>query len=269
MRRARWLVFLLLLPLFLIDGGLPAPAQVFPTSRAPIKYPQTIFPIGRFPAPAVSPLIGFPTNFWKLDSLNDEIGSLTLTNSATPVTFTAGKIGNAGTFVRASSEFLSRGAATFTGPSFTLWAWFKSTDTNYKYIFDWNAIGGGQVALVVNFPSAGTGKVTFSTDLNIAPRVDSAASTYNDGGWHLAVAYHDSGTGNNVLILDNGTPVTTGSTSNVASATAALNIGEYTGGGIYYYDGQIDAVMVADNKKPTAAQITAAWNSGFGVEYPF
>src|SRR3954464_8446679 len=66
-------------------------------------------------------------SYWKLSDVNDSVGGNTLTNGNT-VTFTSGKIGNAATFVAASSQRLSHAAnaALRTGDiDFTIPAWAK------------------------------------------------------------------------------------------------------------------------------------------------
>lgn len=212
-----------------------------------------------------SPLLGFFDSFWKLGDTSDAIGSNTLTNSANPVTFSAGKIGDAGNFVAASSEALTRAAVTFSGGSFTVVAWFKTTSAANQYIVSWNDNAAGNVNLSIGAFAAG--KVAFYTNASGTTDVRTV-STYNDGNWHLAIAYHDSTTGINTLIVDNGTPITRAGTTNVASTSSAFAIGRYADSAAAFMNGSIDAVGVADGKVPTAAQITALWNNGNGVEPP-
>jgi hypothetical protein len=274
MRRYRWFVFLLLLPLFLIDGGQSAPAQVFPTHQAPVRFPNGVtFPIGRYPATATaSPLTGFYTSFWKMVDLTDSVGSLTLTNSATPVVFSAGLIGNAGTWSSDQAQFLRRAAVAFTGPSFTISLWMNLTTgkgATRRVQLSWNGVAAGSFQITTDI--SGAGVISFYTDAagGAGKRCDSVANTYADSTYHLIVASHDGVSKVNSLWIDNGTVVTMAATADVANASAILSIGNYSDLDTFPNWGQIDAVGIADNKTPTSAQITAMWHAGVGAEPPF
>lgn len=225
-------------------------------------------PLGRVsPASSTAVLNGFFTSFWKVADLSDSIGSNTLTNSASPVTFSAGKIGNAGNFVAASSQVLSRANVSITGPKFTFTAWFKTTAsyTANAYVVGYGPntpTGGANVQ--INGASA-DGKIRFYT-FN-GGGLCLSASAYNDANWHLLVAYSQGTGGSNFLIIDNGTPVSNTGATNV-TGTMTFSIGAFNGSSLFW-NGMIDAVGIADNKTPTAAQITAMWNGGAGAEPPF
>jgi hypothetical protein len=275
MRRARWLVFLLLLPLFLIDGGLPAPAQVFPTSRAPVKYPQTIFPIGRFPAPAGSLLTGFYTSFWKMADLSDSIGTMTLTNSAAPVTFSAGKIGNAGNFVAASATNLSHvDDVSLRGTtSFTVSFWLKLTDRTAPYaIFTkslYSVSNSGEFGMDVN--NGGTaGKVRFFIENGATFNILTATNAIPDTNYHFVVAWWDSVAAMLNLSIDGGAATQQATTATPAGTAVPFVIG--ADGNVapgLPLNGQVDTFGFVKGKTPSAAQIAAGWNAGVGAEPPF
>ena len=234
------------------------PSKQVPGFKSPLSRSK--------PGTAPSALIGFYTNFWKLADLTDSIGSLTLTN-ANAVSFGPGKIGNAATFVAASFQSLGTASGNFTGPKFTISMWFKLTGIGAQRLFTWNNNNAGSVNVQVNGGS-GAGKLLFFTDLNASKYVETTVNTYNDGNWHLVIAYHD-GSGNNVIILDNGSPITLAATADVTSGPShVIQIGTDFSLSAYV-NGMIDAIGIADNKIPSAAQITAMWNAGAGVEPPF
>ena len=207
-------------------------------------------------------LSGFFTSFWKLADTSDSIGSTTLTNSATPVTFVAGLVGNAGNFVRASSENLSA-APSYTGTSFTGSCWINTTLAGANAgAFVWIAGDTSGVRLVLNT----AGKIEFWTNAAAAPKATSVASL-NDGSWHHIVFYHDGTAHTNTLVVDNGTPVVAAAAGEFLAGAGSLTIGST--GAAQFWNGKIDACGVADGKTPTAAQITALYNAGAGVEPPF
>lgn len=208
-------------------------------------------------------LTGFFTSFWKLADTSAAIGSFTLTNSGSPVTFSAGKIGNAGNFVRASSQQLTATTFSFTGPSATIACWIKTTLVGgNEGIFNYTAPD----TTVINIRLNTTGNLVFGTNAGGTSLLTSSG-TYNDGNWHLIVAYHDSGSGINTMVIDNGSPQTLGSTANPASGSATANIGSNSGA--QFWDGMIDACGFADNKIPNASVLTELWNSSNGNEPPF
>lgn len=253
----RWYT-LALLPLFLPDiGYFPGGSMRYPVGAPPagvLMQAQT----------GSSALSGFFTSFWKLADTSDSIGSLTMTQSATPVTFSAGKIGNAGNF-DTTPRFLLNSTAVVAGGSFTVACWAKTSSAVVnQWVFSYWDNTSGSVQLYLN--TAAVGKVSFRTE--IAKVLSSTASTYNDGQWHLIVAYHDGATGINTLVVDNGSPDTLAATADVAAGTHPMSIGRYSAASINF-TGMVDACGIADGKTPSAAQLTAMWNAGVGAEPPF
>lgn len=161
------------------------------------------------------------------------------------------------------------------GPSYTLAAWFK-VPNGY-------ASGGG----IIGFQSAQNGastpddrKLWMDNSGHIAAgeytstyQVATSTGTYNDGGWHYAVASF-SATGGLELYVD-GTPV-----ASKSSATSAYNyagywtIGYQNGSGwsplpaSYYLDGSLAEVAVFPTAL-TAGQVTTLYGSGAGTEASF
>lgn len=210
---------------------------------------------------ASAPLSGFYSSFWKLADTSDALGSLTLTNN-NGATFAAGKIGDAATLVRASTQFFST-AFTFTGPACTASAWFKTTLVGGNAgIFQFTAPDTTQFYVRLNT----TGNIVLGTNAGGTSLLTSSG-TYNDGNWHLVIASHASD-GTNSLIIDNGTPQTLGGNSNPGAGAATITIGS-TVAGAQAWNGQIDAVGFSDNQVMSTAQTTATWNGGVGVEPPF
>ena len=213
--------------------------------------------------------------YWKLDEESgtrvDSVGSNDLTDNNT-VTYDTGKVGNAGQFTRATTEYLSRadnadlsvGDIDFT---FAGWVYFDSVAAN-RVILSKAAVGAIEYGIWTEF-GAGVEKIRFikgvgavnvvvDADVPCPPPVDT---------WHFVVVWHDA-TDNEIAIqVDNGTIYTTATVTGVSDGGAAFQIGGWTGIG-EYMDGRIDEVGFW-KKVLTVAERTRLYNGGAGLTIPF
>ncbi len=200
-------------------------------------------------------------SYWKLDessgNIADSAGGYTLTNSG--VTFETGKIGNCGVFDetdRASTTNTALNLGTFTYS-----AWIKTSDTsNYK-----------SVILVIGTGGAGNGP-QWRVEQNLKQQLNkqgvagiaTSNTAITSGEWqHIAVSYNGSD-GATVFYLNG---------SADGGGTSKQTFG-YNNFGIGYnsasegFIGNIDEVGVW-SRVLSAEEISALYNSGAGLQYPF
>jgi hypothetical protein len=216
---------------------------------------------------------------YKLDESSgnaaDSISTNTLTNNNS-VTYTAAKINKGADFESSSSQSLSIADASQRGLDFTtaftipLWIKFESlpgTNTDMQWVAKWNAGANkrayrfgvqnvsGSYFMRLGVSSAGTATVE-----------GSYAWTPTTGTWyHVAVTWNAGA----YVFYINGVNVASGTTTGV---TSLFNSDEtfYLGrsGDGAYYDGLEDEVPVF-NRALSATEISALYNSGAGLAYPW
>ena len=222
-------------------------------------------------------------SFWKLDEVSgtreDIVGTgcggsgCDLTDNNT-VTQAVGKIGNAGQFTLANSEYLSHAdhADLSTGDiDFTVSAWVYADSLpgtgSFPGIVSKDAAGTREYQLIYY---ASLQRFTFhaygSSDTEIGRATADNLGAPSTGQWYFIVAWHDS-TANTINIqVNNGTVNSTATTGTPQDDTAAFEIGrDYSN---RYWDGRIDGVGFW-KRTLTTSERTALYNSGNGDEYPF
>lgn len=217
---------------------------------------------------------------WSGDGLLDSYGANTLTNNNV-ATFTAGKVGNAFTLVRASSQSLSvaSGVGLQTGDiDFWAAAWGKlaskpassmdmlsryslGTTSNRTFIFAWQQ-STDRFAFVIE-DGSGTANTVLANTLG-SPSLAT---------WYFVMAYHDAV--NNLLgiSVNGGAWDTQATTVSPGSSTVDCVIGNRSGG-TTLWDGQVDEVIFG---KSTPGGIAARateirdrlYNGGSGRPFPF
>lgn len=205
--------------------------------------------------------------YYALSDVNDATGGgLTLTNNG-GVTFGAGKVGNAATFVSASNQYLSHVDATGyqmgTG-SFTLSCWAKSTTAANQSIFAYGDYSGTGYVIRWTGTSIAAGLSDGSQN-----RQTTQQNAWNDNAWHLCVALFNRTTNLATMYTDNNTQ---GADVDISAVTGSVNnsgefqIGAMAGGS--FYDGSADEIGIW-NRILTGPEIVTLWNSGTGITYPF
>lgn len=223
---------------------------------------------------SASALLNSLISYWKLDEAsgtrNDAHGANHLTDNNT-VTQAAGRIGNAGQFTSANSEYLSiaDNAALSTGDiDFTIafWVYYDSnfssiitkgtseTTAGREYVV--KAIAGGNN--IVFQVSDGASETTLFGGPNLAL-----------GSWYYVIVWHDSvGDTINRQVNDGGVDSVAWSTGvQDGAGTFRLGVNCNADGGSFH-DGRIDEVGFW-TRVLTAAERTSLYNAGAGLAYPF
>lgn len=201
--------------------------------------------------------------YYKLDDVNDSSGNgYTLTNN-NAVTFGAGKVGNAASFVAASNQSLSRAGSDLdiTTTDYAFSFWFKVA-TDDKILFSKGADGTLGYSMYVstggllqwNHVASGVG------DLNTG----TTGVDVSDNAWHHGVVNGDRD-GNASIYIDT---VLRGSNS-IAAATATLAVATaFMLGGFPSPDIELSGSLDEFGfwrRILTASEIAYLYNSGNGV----
>jgi len=185
------------------------------------------------------------------------------------VLYGAGILGNAGDFEATDTEFLSIVAGDQTDLaissdfSISLWAKFESLPTagNAEFLVARKDL----YMLGAVYNTAGTYKFI----LNIDGTSKLIEWVPNLGTWYHIVEIYDASAGTIDVYVDD-TPLTqqTGLPNSIPTTDATFYIGSDGYGTGYTMDGLIDEVGVWD-RILTSDEITALYNGGVGVAYPF
>lgn len=224
-------------------------------------------------------------SFWKLEeasgtrvdsvpvnSLKTALNSLTAVN--TPGN-TTGKIGNAATFVRASSQRLTvASTASLQGgdTDFTIALWVNPQSTTGAMRFMGKAPAGSPGSAAYEYALNSTAGPAFSFSTSGPGSIAATAtwgSNFSINTWYWVLVYHDSV--NNVIGIqvDNGTAVTAAFSVGVNASTAVFTLGgNVTGPNDFSSDSYIDAVGWW-RRILTAEEKTYLYNSGNGREFTF
>jgi hypothetical protein len=212
-------------------------------------------------SPGVSLSAGL-VSFYNLSDTSDAYGTNTLTNT-NGVTFGSGLIGNAATFVAASSQKLASSAPAFpsAGTSFSLAGWVKFASTGLQRLWG------------LHLPGTGGLQVYSRTNQIEAIQFDgatfaSATKSYVQatGTWYFVSTVYDADA--DILSCDlnaSGSPGTLARTG--AVGFAGVNIGEQ-GAGFGYLNGQVD-LLGYWWRALSQADLAALYNGGAGLAYPF
>jgi hypothetical protein len=222
-----------------------------------------------------------PSSFWRMEEASgtryDAIGANDLTDGGT-TTQAAGKIGNAGQFVRTDNDYLyvASNASLLVGDiDFSGWAWvYLDTSPTVGQVF--GIMGkylptGNQRAWAVTLVVSG-GNVTWRLSISpngatVAQLLETTHTNPSTGAWHFVVWWHDSVNNTINIQVDGGTVDSLAHTTGVHTddGTANFEIGRFGQGG-NHFDGRIDAVGFG-KFVPTAAQRAILYNAGAGIEF--
>lgn len=174
-------------------------------------------------------------SYWKEEDLTDSIGSNHLTDHAS-VTYPSGKVGNAGNFVAASSQYqsLAHNASIDIASDMTILGWFKPS-----------GVGVNQYLIARNQNTVGyTANITTGNKLNfgLGSSELAGATSVADGVYVHYVGYYDGAT--QKVFYNAVQDATTAWTTNPSEATTGLNIGA-DGGASTFTNGQIDELILA------------------------
>lgn len=220
-------------------------------------------------------------SYWKLDEASGTREDIHSTNDLTDnntVGVATGKINDGADFEYANSEYLSITDASQSGldgmSELSISCWFNQESVSSTYpsiVGKWSETSNQRAYIIANVG----GSVYFyhSSDGGNGNLRSVNGGAIGTGSWYHVVGTFKSGTDNLKIYLNGSfvaqdTPI--GST--VYNGTAGFQIGKADGpfaaASDQYFDGIIDEVGVW-NIALTADEVTALYNSGNGLAYPF
>lgn len=206
------------------------------------------------------------------NSLTDELGNITLTDSGTANG--TGFLGDGRVFT--SGDFLefdeSADLVFSTGSQATFAGWFKTSTTGvFQYIINYRPDGGNPLMLI-SIENTNKARFYWADDSGNARNIISSG-TYTDGNWHSFVATMDY-SGSNVLYIDG---VNVGSSSTTYTAALSLNNSGNTHdywviGAAYtkasnHFIGTLDEAAISNARAWTAGEAKRWHNYGAGRTY--
>lgn len=212
--------------------------------------------------------------FYNLENANDDyVNGYNLTNNNT-ATFTSAKIINGGTFVKTSSQYLSRSYTAdlnIGGGDFTVAGWAKRSSDVYMDVMGmgWDEVTAN-LLYAINMRDSGQGvspnRFSFQWHDGSYRILQDNAVTITNNVWYF-FCVRRSGTTIS-LSVNNNTPVTTTGTLKTTTA-GTFCIGRTGGGSGGYMNGQADAIGIWKGYALSDAEVTELYNSGTGQQYPF
>lgn len=205
--------------------------------------------------------------YWKMDdNSNDALGSRN--GSDTSMTYSTGKINNAGVFNGSSSAVTIANHTSLFPTSLTVSLWINFTTVQQnKHIFTLqNANDSPYLGFSIFVEDSANGKKIWSATRSTSFGWVASTNNLNDGNWHHVVVTFDSGT-HTMWVDGTQNSQNTGKTL-VWDTGANLMFGKfynYAGG---YYNGKLDEVGYWD-RALTSDEIATLYNSGSGTAYPF
>jgi hypothetical protein len=210
--------------------------------------------------------------YWSLDEASgnkaDSKGGNTLTNTNTVATV-AGKVGNASSFTKASSQYLTiaDNATLSVGDIdfyFSFWVYPTLNDATDQYIAA-KAGGSGNRAwdLRIDWVNA---RLRFSVynPSDTATTVNSANSSIAINTWYFVECWHDSVNNVIAVAINNGPAVTAAHTTGVKDDTGPFQIGARNAGS--FFQGYVDGFGFW-KYVPSSTDRSFLYNSGAGRTY--
>jgi hypothetical protein len=228
------------------------------------------------PAAALTAAAGFPPDavaYWTLDEASgtraDTVGTNHLTDNNT-VGSAVGKIGTAGSFVRASSEYLSRAdnAALSLGASdltISAWVYLNSKPGGPNCIVSKYQSGTNEYLLYYD-GSADRFRLLVYTSGSLVWVTANVPGSPALSTWHHVVGTFTLSGATGRLIVNDGTADSASGSGTPNDSTWAFTIGA-NALGTEAFDGRIDEVGIW-KRVLTATEITALYNGGAGLTYP-
>lgn len=218
-------------------------------------------------------------SYWKLDetgssNANDSVGDNDLTN--TNVTYSSGKINNGAIFNGTSADLSGGDIASFEGiGAFSLSVWVKPTTDNVRGIIVSKDNTSGQRSWYLDRSLTSGNQIGFSFGDGTTGEAVTNNAVAKDVFTHVVVTYDKTiGTATDRLkIYFNGTSqaLTIGAnfSGDVPTSTSSFQIGARdTSSSRVFFAGSIDEVGIW-SRALTSTEVTALYNSGNGLQYPF
>jgi len=243
------------LPAAVYSGNLTVTNAATP-AKTSVQYPITLTING---LPSIASVPAGATSFYKFSGNgNDTTGANngTLQNAPTATTDRYGNSTAAYTF-NGSNQYVST-ATSYTNPStFTISAWFKTTNNNGVLVGFGNQpdITSGNYDRNLFLHS---GKVVFGI-YNGGVDTIVSASTYNDGNWHLATATISPANGSQ-LYVDGILVASNASYNSPQSYTGYWHIGSNNSWVVQYFNGTIDDVTIYNGTELNRSQVSTLYS---------
>ena len=200
------------------------------------------------------------TAYYKLEDVNDSVGTNHLTNANT-VTFTAGKFGNAANFVGTSSQalYVSNATAWKQTGNFSVSFWAK-TSSDEQYLAQASAYDG-QAAGWFIYQTGTKLRFYICNHAGTNPYVETTAAI-NDGNWHYYVCLWN---GTQMIIYKDGQLACTPTSSTTApvyiSTYCELGCRNNSGSRDVFYTGSLDDFDIL-NRALTPDEIYSLYKTG-------
>ena len=215
-------------------------------------------------------------SWWSLDEASgarvDSHGSNNLSDNNT-VTQAAGKVGNAGQFTAANSEYLELAASQDEGlyagaRDFTVSAWVYLDALWVAGVPTAASVGGDTTTPAITdwrISLAPTNKMAFGV-ANESPQVGRSVTANTFGAlsadtWYNVIAYYENATTTLGIIVNDTTPDESDAASTLNISDSPFRIGRWA---TYYWDGRVDEVAFWE-RLLTAEEITRL---AAGMAYP-
>ena len=223
---------------------------------------------------AVSSLLTSVVAFWKLEEASGtRVDATGRGNDLAPTNTpgnAAGKIGNAISLLPASTQYasiadtadLSMGA----GVRCTFAGWFNCTDMSaVRMIFSKFTPAGNQREYRLYVFTDGSVHFGVSSNGTASFEAATGAGVVTAGNWYYFAAWYD---GSNIKVqINNGTVFSTAFSADIFNGTSPFQLGQETAETLKM-NGLIDALGIW-KRVLSAAELTANYNGGAGVQYPF
>lgn len=220
-------------------------------------------------AGGTSPLLTSLISFWELEEAsgtrNDAHGTNHLTDNNT-VTQAAGKVGSAGQFTAANSEYLSiadNAALSMGDIDLTVGAWvyLDTIGADRGIVAKW---ASGNTEYILYVTSGNRARFIVRNAANTADGIISDAfGALTSGTWYFLMGWHDA-TNDLIGVSVNGVSNTTSHSTGVRDSNAAFEIGRFNGSN--YFNGRIDQPFVY-KRLLTTTERTWLFNGGAGRSY--
>jgi hypothetical protein len=203
------------------------------------------------------------TSYYKFSgNANDTTGADngTLQNSPTSVMDRYGNASSAYSF-NGSTQYIST-ATSYVNPStFTISAWFKTTNNNGALIGFANAQTGTPGSQYDRNLFMHNGKILFGINQGGGGNVDTimSTSTYNDGSWHMATATVSSTNGSR-LYVDGVLVANNVSYNTPQNYTGYWRFGFNSSWSVTYFTGTIDDISIYNGTELTASQVSTLYS---------
>ena len=219
-----------------------------------------------------SPLLRNLVSYWSLEEASgvrsDAYGTNPLTDNNT-VTQAAGKVGSAGQFTAANSEYLSVASAALEAGDIdfhlTAWIYLDTEPAEAVVVSKWTSANNNEFTLEY-LSSVDRMRAVVGNGSSSNTQDSNAFGAMSTATWYFVEMWHDAA--NNVLgVAVNGTGNTVATTIQpVVVSGAQFVIGSRSGGGSRYFDGRIDEVGYW-KRMLTAAERAYLYNAGAGRSF--